>query len=149
MFPGIEDVPGGVDGFALAVDGVLSRSVNTVERSIRALNGPNAENLADTARFLLRSEAVASSRVEGIAPSAQQVALAELGQSEAVRGVPVVTTTGWGPEGPSGFRREPAVFARRASGPGSGIPRYMTEIPIKPVRNILRVHALSACGAPT
>ncbi|MFD3684315.1 Fic family protein [Nocardiopsis sp. NPDC058631] len=80
-------VPDGIDGLALAVDGDLSRSVNTVERSIRALNGPNAENLAGIARFLLRSEAIASSRIEGIAPSAQQVALAELGQSEAVRGV--------------------------------------------------------------
>lgn len=59
----------------------------TVERSIRALNGPGAEGLAGIARFLLRSEAIASSRIEGIAPSAQQVALAELGQSETVRGV--------------------------------------------------------------
>ncbi|MEE2035788.1 Fic family protein [Nocardiopsis sp. CT-R113] len=80
-------VPDGIDGLALAVGGTLSRSVNTVERSIRALNGPNAENLAGIARFLLRSEAIASSRIEGIAPSAQQIALAELGQSEAVRGV--------------------------------------------------------------
>lgn len=80
-------IPDGIDGLALAVDGDLSRRVNTVERRIRALNGPNAENLAGIARFLLRSEAIASSRIEGIAPSAQQVALAELGQSEAVRGV--------------------------------------------------------------
>ncbi|MFI6575035.1 Fic family protein [Nocardiopsis sp. NPDC050513] len=80
-------IPDGIDGLALAVGGDLSRRVNTVERRIRALNGPNAENLAGIARFLLRSEAIASSRIEGIAPSAQQVALAELGQSEAVRGV--------------------------------------------------------------
>jgi Fic family protein len=80
-------VPDLVDGFPLAVDGDLSRRVGAVERSMRALNGPNAENLAGIARFLLRSEAIASSRIEGIAPSAQQVALAELGQSEAVRGV--------------------------------------------------------------
>jgi Fic family protein len=80
-------VPDGIDGLALAVDGDLSRWVAAVERSIRALNGPGAENLAGIARFLLRSEAIASSRIEGIAPSAQQVALAELGQSETVRGV--------------------------------------------------------------
>ncbi|MFV2195690.1 Fic family protein [Nocardiopsis sp. LOL_012] len=80
-------VPDLVDGLALAVDGRLSRRVGAVERSIRALNGPNAENLAGVARFLLRSEAIASSRIEGIAPSAQQVALAELSQSEAVRGL--------------------------------------------------------------
>ena len=80
-------VPDSIDGLALAVDGELSRRVTTVERSIRALNGPGAESLAGIARFLLRSEAIASSRIEGIAPSAQQVALAELGQSETVRGV--------------------------------------------------------------
>jgi Fic family protein len=38
------------------------------------------------ARFLLRSEAIASSLIEGIAPSPQQVALAELAQEEDVRG---------------------------------------------------------------
>jgi Fic family protein len=80
-------VPDGIDGLALAIDGSLSRRVTAVERSIRTLNGSEAESLAGIARFLLRSEAIASSRIEGIAPSAQQVALAELGQSETVRGV--------------------------------------------------------------
>lgn len=80
-------VPDLVDGLPLTIDGALSRRVAAVERSIRALNGPGAEDLAAIARFLLRSEAIASSRIEGIAPSALQVALAELGQSETVRGV--------------------------------------------------------------
>jgi Fic family protein len=80
-------VPDSIDGLGLPIDGELSRRVTAVERSIRALSGPGAENLAGIARFLLRSEAIASSRIEGIAPSAQQVALAELGQSETVRGV--------------------------------------------------------------
>lgn len=80
-------VPDCLDGISLAVDGTLSRHVALVERSVRALNGPGAEGLAGIARFLLRSEAIASSRIEGITPSAQQVALAELGQSESVRGV--------------------------------------------------------------
>lgn len=80
-------VPDRVDGAAFGIAGPLSRTVGAVERSIRALNGPGAEGLAGIARFLLRSEAIASSRIEGIAPSAQQVALAELGQSESVRGV--------------------------------------------------------------
>lgn len=75
-----------LDGQPLAVDGELSRTAGLVERSVRGLNGPGAEQLAGIARFLLRSEAIASSRIEGIAPSAQQVALAELGQSETVRG---------------------------------------------------------------
>lgn len=80
-------VPDLVDGIALAVGGDLSRRAMGVERRLRTLNGPGADQLAGIARFLLRSEAIASSRIEGIAPSAQQVALAELGQSEAVRGV--------------------------------------------------------------
>jgi len=80
-------VPDLIDGVALAVGGDLSREVTAIERSIRALNGPGAESLTGIARFLLRSEAMASSRIEGIAPSAQQVALAELGQSETVRGI--------------------------------------------------------------
>lgn len=79
-------VPDHLDGVGLAVNGDISRQVSKVERSVRALNGPGAEGLAGIARFLLRSEAIASSRIEGIAPSAQQVALAELGQSETVRG---------------------------------------------------------------
>lgn len=80
-------VPDRIDGLALAIEGELSRRVSAVERGVRALNGTSAEQLAGIARFLLRSEAIASSRIEGIAPSAKQVALAELGQSEQVRGI--------------------------------------------------------------
>lgn len=80
-------VPDHLDGAGLAIDGTVSRHVSAVERSIRALNRLGTEGLAGIARFLLRSEAIASSRIEGIAPSAQQVALAELGQSETVRGI--------------------------------------------------------------
>lgn len=80
-------VPDPIDGIGLAINGNVSRRVATVERTVRALNGPGAEGLAGISRFLLRSEAIASSRIEGIAPSAQQVALAELGQSETVRGI--------------------------------------------------------------
>lgn len=80
-------VPDPVDGATLAVDGDLSRRVTRVERDLRALDGSDADGLSGIARFLLRSEAIASSRIEGIAPSPQQVALAELGQSESVRGV--------------------------------------------------------------
>ena len=80
-------VPDPLVSAPLAVKGELSRRFSQVERGIRALNGPGAEGLAGLARFLLRSEAIASSRIEGIAPSAQQIALAELGQSETVKGV--------------------------------------------------------------
>lgn len=85
--PYLKYVPDLMDGAALSVSGDLARRAGAVERTIRDLNGPHAENLAGISRLLLRSEAIASSRIEGIAPSAQQVALAELGQSENVRGV--------------------------------------------------------------
>ena len=64
-----------------------SRRIAMVERRIRALDGPGASLLSSVARFLLRSEAVASSRIEGVAPSAKQVALAELSRSERVQGL--------------------------------------------------------------
>ena len=46
----------------------------------------SSASLAGVARFLLRSEAIASSMIEGISPSPQQVALAELAQDEPIRG---------------------------------------------------------------
>ena len=71
----------------LAVPRELAVEAATVERSIGNLSsGPDADGLAGVARFLLRSEAIASSMIEGIAPSAQQVALAELSQEEQIRG---------------------------------------------------------------
>ena len=50
-----------------------------VERAVRLLaRGPGAHGLEGLARFLLRSEAIASSRIEGMEVSPQQVGLAEL-----------------------------------------------------------------------
>ena len=57
------------------------RLVASAERAVRAVAG-DANDLAGVARFLLRSEAIASSRIEGIAPSVKQVAVAELGGEE-------------------------------------------------------------------
>lgn len=65
-------------GQAIAIGGDLARRIGAVERRIRALEGPGAHELMSVSRFLLRSEAIASSRIEGVAPSARQVALAEL-----------------------------------------------------------------------
>lgn len=79
-------VPDMVNGLGLAVAAGVAQQVATVERGIHSLDGPGADGLAGIARFLLRSEAIASSHIEGITPSAQQVALAELGRSETVRG---------------------------------------------------------------
>lgn len=78
--------PDALVGSALALEADTDRKVAEAERAVRALN-QDAYDLAGISRFLLRSEAIASSRMEGIAPSARQVALAELGQSEDVRGV--------------------------------------------------------------
>lgn len=58
-----------------------------VERKLLNLNqSTNVIGLEAIARFLLRSEAISSSKIEGIAPSADKVALAELAQTEAVVG---------------------------------------------------------------
>ena len=68
---------------------VLSPSTETLaaraETRVRALGA--LPDMAGIARFLLRSEAIASSRIEGVAPSAHRVALAELAQQEEVRGL--------------------------------------------------------------
>lgn len=71
----------------LWVPAELGAKAARAEREVRALStGPGAVGLEGLARFLLRSEAIASSLIEGIAPSPQQVALAELSQDESVRG---------------------------------------------------------------
>src|SRR3954468_11256735 len=73
----------------LVVDAGLGAKAALVERSVRSLvSGPGARTLEGLARFLLRSEAIASSRIEGLQVSPQQVALAEFAQVEGgqVRG---------------------------------------------------------------
>lgn len=62
----------------------------SAEFAVRALgNRPGAQGLEGLSRFLLRSEAIASSRIEGLQVSPQQVGLAEIADEEAVtaRGV--------------------------------------------------------------
>lgn len=61
----------------------LAARAAEVERAVRRLTlGPEAAGLEGLARFLLRSEAIASSRIEGLQVSAQQVALFELAVGE-------------------------------------------------------------------
>lgn len=79
--------PDRVVGQPFVVDAAQSRRIAAVERRIRSLDGPGADVLSSVSRFLLRSEAIASSRIEGVAPSATQVALAELGRTEQVHGL--------------------------------------------------------------
>jgi len=71
------------------LDAGLGARAATVEHAVRSLvAGPGARGLEGLARFLLRSEAIASSRIEGLQVSPQQVALAEFAQAEGgqVRG---------------------------------------------------------------
>lgn len=65
----------------LALDRELERRTAAVERHVRTVSsGPGASSLEGLARFLLRSEAMASSQIEGLRVSAKQVALAELAE---------------------------------------------------------------------
>lgn len=58
------------------------------ERLVQSLTkATGAADLAGISQLLLRSEAIASSLIEGITPSPQQVALAELADDEPIRGV--------------------------------------------------------------
>lgn len=62
----------------------LAELAAEAERAVRGLRGATWQPLDDLARFLLRSEAMASSRIEGLMVSAQQVALAELAEKEGL-----------------------------------------------------------------
>lgn len=80
-------LPDPLSGRSLVVDADLARQAARAEVAARSLrDGPGATSLEGLARFLLRSEAIASSRIEGLQVSPQQVALAEVA---AIDGVPV------------------------------------------------------------
>jgi Fic family protein len=73
----------------VVLDRQLGARTGRAENAVRSLiAGPGAHGLEGLARFLLRSEAIASSRIEGLQVSPQQVALAEFAQTEGgqVRG---------------------------------------------------------------
>lgn len=72
-------------GRPLALDGDIGELAATVELAVRRLRGASgAQGLEGLARFLLRSEAIASSRIEGLEVSPQQVGLAELVDEESL-----------------------------------------------------------------
>ncbi|WP_018637614.1 Fic family protein [Parafrankia elaeagni] len=78
-------VPDPLVGRALTVDPALDERCADVETSVRALAGsPGVGGLEGLARFLLRSEALASSRIEGLQVSPQQLALVELAEAEGL-----------------------------------------------------------------
>ena len=64
-----------------------------VEQAVRRLGDrPGVRGLEGLARFLLRSEAIASSRIEGLQVSPQQVGLAEIAEEEALTAQSVNST---------------------------------------------------------
>lgn len=69
----------------LALDADVAELAGRTERQVRKIgHAPGAQGLEGLARFLLRSEAIASSRIEGMEVSPQQVGLAELADEEAL-----------------------------------------------------------------
>lgn len=79
--------PSALTGMRLAIGPEVDAQVAAAERAVRALNRGAHQDLGLVSRFLLRSEAIASSCIEGIAPSPRNVALAELALEEDVRGL--------------------------------------------------------------
>lgn len=67
----------------LSLPAELAERALRVETEVRSLaSEPGAASLEGLARFLLRSEAIASSKIEGLQVSPQQIALAELAQTD-------------------------------------------------------------------
>lgn len=80
-------VPDTLSTKSLVIDPELAQKSAEIERSIIALGSHKGSgHLESIARLLMRSEAISSSRIEGIAPNVDKVVLAELAQSEQVRG---------------------------------------------------------------
>ena len=77
--------PRSLVGAGLALTPETEGLAAQAETRARAVNA--SPDLVRIGRFLLRSEAIASSRIEGIAPSAHKIALAELGQQEEIKGL--------------------------------------------------------------
>ena len=78
-------IPDPLVGAGLALTPETEGLAAQAEVRARAVNA--SPDLVRIGRFLLRSEAIASSRIEGIAPSAHKIALAELGQQEEIKGL--------------------------------------------------------------
>lgn len=78
-------VPDPPVGAGLALTPETEGLAAQAEARARAVNA--SPNLVRIGRFLLRSEAIAFSQIEGIAPSAHEIVLAELGQQEEIKGL--------------------------------------------------------------
>ncbi len=73
-------IPDPIQQLALTLPGDLAGVVSSAENAIAALNRSAGSELAPLARLLLRTESVASSKVEGMQIDARQLARAEANQ---------------------------------------------------------------------
>lgn len=80
-------VPEKLAAYSIPIPSELSQRAAQIERRILELaNFEGAGQLESIARLLMRSEAISSSRIEGIAPNVDRVVLAELVADEDIRG---------------------------------------------------------------
>jgi Fic family protein len=71
-------IPDLIEGLELTLDAELAALIAEAEASIAALNETHASPLAPLARLLLRTESIASSRVEGMQADARSLARGEV-----------------------------------------------------------------------
>jgi len=85
--------PDALAGRPLVLPNDVGDLAGRVEASVRRLGErPGVQGLEGLARFLLRSEAIASSRIEGLQVSPQQVGLAEIAEAESLTAANVTRT---------------------------------------------------------
>jgi Fic family protein len=84
-------IPRTISDLAFELPGEVAGVVSDAENAIRTLNEPAGSALAPLARLLLRTESIASSKVEGLQVDARSLARAE---SHADLGARVSTTAG-------------------------------------------------------
>ena len=83
-------VPDPVAGIDLSLPGALAGVVSDAEAAVRSLNTTAAPGLAPLARLLLRTESIASSKVEGLQVDARTLARAEA-RSDVGRSIGITT----------------------------------------------------------
>lgn len=81
-------VPDQLMGMDIHLDGALAGLVSDAEHAIRVLNDAGAPALAPLARLLLRTESIASSKVEGMQMDVRQLARAEAREDSGMRAGP-------------------------------------------------------------
>src|SRR5438477_11172556 len=70
-------LPDQLTGMPLSIEATIAGVLSEAEQSIRALNDTAGPRLAPLARFLVRTESIASSKVEGMQLGVRELARAE------------------------------------------------------------------------